>query len=115
MSPRDGTGPVMLTMSFASRLAGEALPAGCSRLVDRLRATPGVLFASATSEAATGEVTVACLFAGLLARERFVLSSLYDRLPVVAGMIPGSRRVRRLDLGATDRDDLAGLATAASG
>ena len=65
--------------------------------------------AAATVDPATRTVSLACVFEGLLARERFVLSSLYDRLPRLAGMVPGTRTTRRLDLGATDRDDLAPL------
>jgi len=112
MSPLEGTGPVMLNMSFTSRYTAQHLAAASRRLVARLRATPGVVTADATVDDSNGTVAVACVFMGLLARERFVLSRLYDRLPAVAGMVPGTRTARRLDLGTTDRDDLAGLVAA---
>ncbi len=109
MSPLDGTGPVMLNMTFTSRFSGLQFDTTAARLGERLRTLPGMVAAEVVTDAASGTVTTACVFVGLLARERFVLSSLYDRLPGQAGMRVGTRTTRRVDLGTTDRDDLEEL------
>jgi len=106
MQPLELETPVMLSMTFESQLDLSAADSAvrCDRR--RLGRVPGLEAVAVKVDTEGHTVSMLGMFTSLHAREAFVMSTLYNRMTARYGMRPTSRKLRRIDLGATDHEDL---------